>query len=83
MRPTVLFDKLRMSEFAHDELVDALGAKTLAALGTATGKDLAAVGGGHAGTEAVVALALEVAGLVGALGGHGRLGVNGGKDRRF
>src|SRR3546814_10963951 len=31
----------------------------------------AAVGGLHAGTEAVVALALEVAGLVGALGGHG------------
>jgi hypothetical protein len=31
----------------------------------------------------VVALALEVAGLVGALGGHGRLGVNGGKDRGF
>src|SRR4249919_1562917 len=46
-------------------------------------KTLAAIGRRHAGTEAVVALALEVAGLVGALGGHGRLGVNGGKDRGF
>ena len=52
-----------------------------AALGTTTGEDLAAVGGLHAGTEAVVALALEVAGLVGALGGHGSaLCVNDGKD---
>ena len=42
-----------------------------AALGTATRQDLAAVGGRHAGTETVVALTLEVAGLVGALGGHG------------
>src|SRR5262245_23009976 len=48
-----------------------LGAKTLAALGAAAGEDLAAIGGRHAGTETVVALALEVAGLVGALGGHG------------
>src|SRR5690606_31168748 len=47
------------------------GAEALAALGTTTGQDLAAVGGRHAGTETVVALALEVAGLVGALGGHG------------
>src|SRR5690606_35935689 len=47
-----------------------LRAETLAALGAATRQDLAAVGGRHAGTEAVVALALEVAGLVGALGGH-------------
>src|SRR4249919_3877814 len=47
------------------------GGETLAALGAATGQDLAAVGGRHAGTEAVVALALEVAGLEGALGGHG------------
>jgi hypothetical protein len=59
------------------------GAKTLAALGATTREDLAAIGRRHAGTEAVVALALEVAGLVGALGGHGRLGVNGGKDRGF
>src|SRR5690606_16567384 len=49
----------------------ASGRQALAALGAATGEDLAAVGGLHAGTEAVVALALEVAGLVGALGGHG------------
>src|SRR5690606_18047670 len=47
------------------------GAEALAALGAATREDLAAVGGLHAGTETVVALALEVAGLVGALGGHG------------
>src|SRR5690606_30262924 len=48
----------------------ASGGEALAALGAAAGKDLAAIGGRHAGTEAVVALALEVAGLVGALGGH-------------
>src|SRR6478672_10113068 len=41
-----------------------------ATLGTATREDLAAVGGLHACTESVVALALDVAGLVGALGGH-------------
>src|SRR3546814_18715088 len=45
--------------------------QALAALGAAAGDDLAAVGGLHAGTEDVVALELEVAGLVGALGGHG------------
>src|SRR4030095_7823148 len=56
-----------------------LGAETLAALGATTGKNLAAVGGSHAGTEAVVALALEVAGLIGALGGHGGLA---GSDRK-
>jgi hypothetical protein len=60
-----------------------LGAKTLAALGATAREDLAAIGRRHAGTETVVALALEVAGLVGALGGHGRLGVNDGKDRGF
>src|SRR3546814_8457930 len=49
----------------------ASGRQALAALGAAAGDDLAAVGGLHAGTDAVVALALEVAGLVGALGGHG------------
>src|SRR3546814_16902551 len=49
----------------------ASGRQALAAIGAAAGDDLAAVGGLHAGTEAVVALALEVAGLVGALGGHG------------
>src|SRR5690348_17214008 len=46
------------------------GAEALAALGATAGQDLAAVGRRHAGTEAVVALALEVAGLVRALGGH-------------
>src|SRR5690606_35504013 len=57
------------------------GAQALAALGTTTRQDLAAIGGLHAGTEAVVALALEVAGLEGALGGHGgtRFG-NGAKE---
>src|SRR3546814_5630821 len=49
----------------------ASGRQALAALGAAAGDDLAAVGGLHAGTEAVVALALEVAGMVGAIGGHG------------
>jgi hypothetical protein len=40
-------------------------------LGTTTRQDLTTVGGGHAGAETVVALTLEVAGLVGALGRHG------------
>src|SRR5690606_23890417 len=57
------------------------GAQALAALGAATRQDLAAVSRLHAGTEAVVALALEVAGLVGALGGHGGTRfVNGAKE---
>src|SRR5690606_35905532 len=47
------------------------GRKDFAALGAATSQDLATVGGLHARTEAVVTLALEVAGLVGALGSHG------------
>src|SRR5690606_20736374 len=47
------------------------GAEALAALGAATRQDLAAADGLHPCTEAVVALALEVAGLVRALGGHG------------
>ena len=42
-----------------------------AALRTATREDLAAIGGLHAGTETVVALALQIAGLVSALGRHG------------
>jgi hypothetical protein len=45
-------------------------AKTRTAFGTATGQDLAAVGGFHAGTESVVAFAFQVAGLVRAFGGH-------------
>lgn len=45
-------------------------AEARAALGATTGEDLATVGGLHAGAEAVVAFALEVAGLVGTLGGH-------------
>src|SRR5690606_25014548 len=48
----------------------ASGRQAPATLGAAAGQDLAAVGGLHAGTEAVVALALEVAGLESALGGH-------------
>src|SRR3546814_12670288 len=47
----------------------ASGRQALAALGAAAGDDLAAVGGLPAGTEAVVALALAVSGLVGSLGG--------------
>src|SRR5690606_26105507 len=50
---------------------EASGRQALAALGAAAGQDLAAAGRLHACTEAVVALALEVAGLEGALGGHG------------
>ena len=53
------------------------GGEALATLGTTTGQDLATVGGLHAGTETVVALALEVAGLVGALGGHDRARLRG------
>jgi len=45
-------------------------AKARTAFGTATGQDLAAVGGFHAGTESVVAFAFQVAGLVRAFGGH-------------
>ena len=41
------------------------------ALGATTGKNLAPICGFHARTETVIALTLEVAGLVGALGGHG------------
>jgi hypothetical protein len=48
------------------------GSQAGTALGATTGENLAAVGGLHAGTETVVALALEVAGLVSALGGHDR-----------
>src|SRR6185437_625851 len=43
--------------------------QALAALGTAGVEDLATVGGGHAGTEAVGASALELAGLEGPLHG--------------
>src|SRR6476619_1657361 len=59
-------------------------AAALAALGAAAGQHLAAVGRRHACTEAVVALALEVAGLVGALGGHdGLVRSADGKNRAF
>src|SRR4249919_3222541 len=49
---------------------DASDSQATATLRATTREDLAAVGGLHARTEAVVALALEVAGLVSALGGH-------------
>jgi hypothetical protein len=39
-------------------------------LGAPTRENLAAVCGFHALTKTVVALALEIAGLIGALGGH-------------
>ena len=45
--------------------------ETGAALGATTGQNLAAVCGLHASTKAVVTLALDVAGLIGAFGGHG------------
>jgi hypothetical protein len=46
------------------------GGEARTAFGAAAGKNLAAIGGFHAGTETVIALTLEIAGLVGALGGH-------------
>ena len=59
-------------------------AEDFAALGAATRQDLAAVSGLHTGTEAVVALTLEVAGLEGALGGHVGLSYEwDGKNRKF
>jgi hypothetical protein len=45
------------------------GAQTLAAAGTAGGEDLAAAGGGEAGTETVTALAHQFAGLISPLHG--------------
>ena len=51
-----------------------------AALRAAAREDLAAVGGLHAGTEPVVALALEVAGLVVRLVAMAGLRICGGKD---
>ena len=41
-----------------------------AALGTTPRENLAAIGGFHALTETVVALALDIAGLISAFGGH-------------
>src|SRR5207344_3388527 len=59
-------------------------AEARTALGAATGQDLAAVLGRHAGTETVVALALEVRRLVGTLGGHGGARqLEGGKTAKF
>jgi hypothetical protein len=52
------------------EAAGALDAEAGAALGAATGQNLAAIGGFHAGTKTVVALALDIAGLVRAFGGH-------------
>src|SRR5690606_18352175 len=46
-------------------------AEDFATLGAATRQNLAAVSGLHTSAEAVIALALEVAGLERALGGHG------------
>jgi hypothetical protein len=45
--------------------------EAMTALGAAASQHLATVGGLHAGTEAVIALALEIAGLIGAFGCHG------------
>lgn len=45
-------------------------AEACAAFGAATGQYFTAVGGFHAGTETVVALAFQIAGLVCTLGGH-------------
>jgi hypothetical protein len=52
------------------EAAGALDAEAGAALGAAAGQNLAAIGGFHAGTEAVVAFAFQIAGLVRAFGGH-------------
>ena len=58
--------------------------QSLATLGATARQDLAAIGRRHAGTETVVALALEVAGLVRALGGHdGLVWLSGRKNRAF
>jgi len=68
-------DRLR----SHDERPDrgsaALGSdggsQPLAALGAPTGEHITATGGGHAGSETMAALALDVARLVGTF--HGRI----------
>ena len=44
--------------------------KTSAALGAATGQDLAAIGGSHSLAEAVDLLAVELLGLVGTFRSH-------------
>ena len=48
-----------------------LDGQAFAAFGTTTSQNLAAVLGSHTGTEAMDALALEVAGLKGSFLGHG------------
>jgi hypothetical protein len=63
---------MRQSAHAHSD------AKAGAAFGTATGQYFAAIGGFHAGTETVIALAFQVAWLVGAFGGHDGASINGG-----
>jgi hypothetical protein len=50
--------------------LDKLGAQPLAATGAAAGKNLAATHGGHAGTEAMAALADKLGGLIGTLLWH-------------
>src|SRR6478672_1958604 len=56
---------------APDARPEGSDSQATTALGATARQDLAAVCSRHAGAEAVVALALEVAGLVSALGRHG------------
>jgi hypothetical protein len=56
------------------------GTQTLAAPGAARGKDLAAAGGGEAGTETVTALAHQFARLISPL--HGSFSADNLPDKR-
>ncbi len=64
-------DKTRHLEWCRHHSIQRSDRETNATLRTAAGKNLATVGSGHAGTKSVVTLALDVAGLVRTLGGHG------------
>ena len=64
--PAVPADVVQVSPTVLRRLVG----KTCAALGAATGQDLAAVGGSHSLAEAVDLLAVELLGLVGTFRSH-------------
>jgi hypothetical protein len=68
-------DPLKL-RFGFDGLHGVLDGKTLATLGTAAGKDGAAVPGCHAGAEAVGLCALPLVGLIRALHDEILLDVN-------
>jgi hypothetical protein len=59
-----------------------LDAKTAAALGTTTCKDLATIGSLHAGAKTVVAFTFNIAGLIRTFGSHSdsSTSITGGKD---